>query len=250
MTDPVLPAGYRLFSHDVLDSTNDEARALGLAGEPGGAVVWAVRQEAGRGRRGRSWHSPEGNLYLSFLVRPNRPLAATGPLALVAALALAEAAEPLVPPAVTLSLKWPNDVLAHGAKLAGILIEVDRSPGEPEPFVVVGCGVNLVHRPTGLAYPTTSLVELGAAPEAVVPGVMISRLAEAWDRWYHRWLGEGMAAVQAAWLRRAHGLGAPVALRIGKRAVEGRFVDLDETGAIVLADDHGGRTAFTIGEVI
>ncbi|WGF89169.1 biotin--[acetyl-CoA-carboxylase] ligase [Marinivivus vitaminiproducens] len=250
MTGPVLPRGYRLYAHETLGSTNDEARALGLAGEPGGAVVWARRQEAGRGRQGRAWQSPDGNLFVSFLVRPERPLPVIGTLGLVAGVALAEATAPLLAPSVELALKWPNDMLADGAKTAGILIEADRLPGEAHPFAVVGCGVNLVRRPAQAPYPTACLAELGAAPHVTTPEAMLSRLAEAWDRWYHRWLGNEMAAVRAAWLARAYRLGSSIKLRIGDRFVEGRFVDLDETGAIVLADGRGERTRFTIGEVL
>src|SRR3954452_11496639 len=114
---PVLPEGYRLLRYDRIGSTNDEAKALARAGAAEGTVVWAGEQTAGRGRRGRVWQSPPGNLYVSLVLRPSGGAAQTAQLGFVAALGLADAVAVLTGPGLRVECKWPNDVLANGRKL-------------------------------------------------------------------------------------------------------------------------------------
>lgn len=141
-------------------STNDEARALGLTGAPSGAAVAARRQTAGRGRRGHTWASPEGNLYLSVLLWPAVPPSKLPGLAAACGLGVLDALD-----GCGLSnapqLKWPNDILARDRKLAGILVEAGRGEAG-ETFAVCGVGVNLESAPADLA--AVSLADLGATP--------------------------------------------------------------------------------------
>ena len=147
MSDPVrLPSGYRVYAYDEVGSTNDLARRLAEEGEPEGAVVLARAQTAGRGRHGRIWSSPAGNLYVSVLLRPGRGLGETSALSLVSGLALADALAELGADGSRLKLKWPNDVLIDGAKVAGLLLE-SGGAGSTAAWVVVGSGVNLVSAP-------------------------------------------------------------------------------------------------------
>ena len=164
-------------------------------GAPEGTWLRAERQTGGRGRQGRGWQSPPGNLYASTLVRlaPGDPAAPT--LALVGAVALHEVAAAFAPGA-NFVVKWPNDLLAAGAKLAGILLEREGDA------VVVGFGVNLAHFPTGLERPATSLAALaGAAPD---PATFLDALASAFARWLGRWRSEGLAPIRRQWLAVAH----------------------------------------------
>jgi BirA family biotin operon repressor/biotin-[acetyl-CoA-carboxylase] ligase len=116
------PAGYRLSRHDELDSTRSEARRLAEGGEQGPLWIIAERQTAGRGRRGRVWETLSGNLAATLLLRPDAPANTIGQLSFAAALAVADTAAHFAPGAV-ITVKWPNDVLAEGRKLAGILLE-------------------------------------------------------------------------------------------------------------------------------
>ena len=139
----------------MIDSTNEEALRLARAGEPGGAVIWAREQSAGRGRRGRNWVSKAGNLYLSILLRPDAALADAAQLSFAAALAVKNALQRLAtngdgPPPLT--LKWPNDVLMSGNKISGILLEgaaaANSGPkGARTEYLVIGIGINLRHHP-------------------------------------------------------------------------------------------------------
>ncbi len=198
---------------------------------------WLVadRQTAGRGRQGRAWASPPGNLYASGLVelRPGNPLAPT--LALVTAVAIADA---LALPGLT--IKWPNDLLASGRKLTGILL--DRQCDA----VVIGVGINIAHHPDLPDRPTASLAMLGYA---TTPDVVLNAVAEAFARWLDIWRAD-FAAVRRAWLDRAHPAGTPLnaALPDGSR-IAGTFDGLTEDGALRLRLPDGGVRVIHAGDV-
>jgi BirA family biotin operon repressor/biotin-[acetyl-CoA-carboxylase] ligase len=215
-------------------STNDDVAALARAGAAEGLWLRAERQTGGRGRQGRAWQSPPGNLYASTLVRmwEDDPPAPT--LALVAAVALHETIAAYAPEA---RLKWPNDVLVGPAKLAGILLE--RS-GDA---VVIGFGVNLAHHPQDLDRPAASLVTLGGtAPD---PALFLDLLAESFARWLNRWRAAGVMPVRAAWLAAAHSPGTALSTPEG----EGLFEGLDESGALRLRLADGTVRVIHAGDV-
>jgi len=241
-----LPAGYRLIALERIGSTNDEARRLARAGAAAGTVVWAKEQTAGRGRRGRLWVSPPGNLYLSLVARPGGRAAEAAQLGFVAALGLGDAITELAGPALPLCYKWPNDVLVRGRKLAGILLESETSDGGAVDFVVIGIGVNIVVRPENVEYPATSLVDEGVA--AITPAALLHAFAHHYDVWAARWRDDGFGAVRAAWLRRAGGIGSEIRVRLDRATLCGRFVDLDDDGALLL-DAADGRRRITAGDI-
>lgn len=192
----------------------------------------AVAQTAGRGREGRTWLSKPGNLYASTLVRlrPTDPAAAT--IALVAAVALQEAvATFLLASGVPLTIKWPNDLLIGGAKLAGILLE--RS-GDA---VVAGFGVNCAHHPDFADRTTTSLAEHGLPLD---PAVLVEALGDVFARWIAIWRGEGLSAVRARWLDRAHPRGTALAAQTPAGVIKGLFDGLNADGALRLRLADGG----------
>jgi BirA family biotin operon repressor/biotin-[acetyl-CoA-carboxylase] ligase len=237
-------AGVRHIAFDTLGSTNAEALAHARAGERGPLWITAAKQETGRGRRGKDWASPPGNLYTSLLLTDPAPQAVASQLSFVAALALhdavAEGAPQLGP---LLKVKWPNDLLLGGAKIAGILIEAESGP----PFTaVIGMGVNCASHPAETPYPATDLAAAGArvAPEALLSALAVTmqaRLAQ-WDR------GAGFAAIRDAWIRRVAGLGEDIRVRLPEREFAGRFEGLDEAGRL-LVRGADGITAVTAGEV-
>jgi BirA family biotin operon repressor/biotin-[acetyl-CoA-carboxylase] ligase len=243
---PRLSPGYRLVVRDTVGSTSDVARELAQAGAADGTVVWARRQTAGRGRLGRPFASPPGNLYASFVLRPRVAPAAAAELSFVAALAVAEAAAAVLPAAVAVTLKWPNDVLVAGAKLAGILLEASTTPDGTLDFLVLGIGINVTSHPTDVLPVTTDLAAAGA--RVAVPA-LLEGLAERLLAWRERWRADGFAPVRAAWLARAHGLGQPIEVRLGNTLISGSFADLDEDGAIIVASAAGARQRVTAGDV-
>lgn len=243
----LLPAGYRRIAFDRVASTNDEAKRYAEAGSAEGLVVTAVEQTAGRGRQGKAWASPPGNLYASILLRPACPAARAAELVFAAGVAVCDAVAPLLPGEAKPRCKWPNDIMLKGCKVAGILAEAATDGGEACAFVVLGVGVNVAHHPAEAAWPATSLVAQGAAADA--EGVL-ARLVAAWDAWYRRWRDEGFVAIRAAWLERAFALGQTIELRQGRGARQGRFLGLDSSGALVIETVAGKRETHHFGDVI
>ncbi len=242
MTDATveLTGGWTLHAHDSLGSTSDEARRLAAEGAPSGVVVTARQQTKGRGRFGRPWSSPPGNLYASFLLRPGVPAARAAELGFVAGLAAMDACDALLPVGQRVSLKWPNDVLLDGAKLAGILTETTGDDA-----VIAGIGLNVEWAPDGLSYPATCL----CAHTHVAVGAALQALAGALARRLVSWQADGFGAVRQAWMARGPEPKAMVRVRVGASEWCGLYGGLDETGALLL-DDAGVRRKFVAGEVV
>lgn len=251
--------GFRLEAHDTVGSTNAVALDHARAGDPGNLWVVSKKQENGRGRRGRAWFSPEGNLAATLLVITKAELRLAATLGFVAGLALSDALDAVVPKgriAVGLDgasegrnrfeLKWPNDVLASGAKLAGILLESTVLEGGRF-GVAVGIGVNVVAFPDDLPYPATSLGALGATCDAET---LFLALSDAWSENARLWNdGRGLSAIRQRWLKRAAGLGGQVAVRIDGNVVRGTFETIDEDCRFVIRDDQGSVLTIAAGDV-
>jgi BirA family biotin operon repressor/biotin-[acetyl-CoA-carboxylase] ligase len=227
----------------VAETGSTNADMLMLAGSGAGEGLWlrAERQTGGRGRQGRAWSSPQGNLYASTLVRlrPHDPQAAT--LALVAAVALEEVVSAYLPRKGAVAIKWPNDLLLDGAKLSGILLE------RADDAVVIGMGVNLAHHPTDLERPATSLAAHGATPD---PADFLETLADAFERWLGIWRVEGLAAIRTRWLERAHASGTALTARLPDgSAIDGLFQGLNGEGALILRLADGSSRVIHAADV-
>ncbi|MGF6231585.1 BirA family biotin operon repressor/biotin-[acetyl-CoA-carboxylase] ligase [Inquilinus ginsengisoli] len=242
-TQVTLPEGWRLDARDSVGSTNDEARALAVAGAPHGTIVSARRQDAARGRRGRAWSAPEGNLYCSAILRPQVPFSRAGELTFVAGVAVADAVAGF---GLEPKLKWPNDVQIAGDKMCGILLEAAVAPDKTVDWIVAGIGVNVAHHPQLADYNATSLHAAGAR-DATVEAVL-ERLVAALDRRLAEWRTDGFDATRAAWLGRAVGLGARIKVRLETETLEGVFEHIDPSGALILRTDTG-RHSITAGDV-
>ncbi|MDQ4026404.1 MAG: biotin--[acetyl-CoA-carboxylase] ligase [Actinomycetota bacterium] len=240
--------GRTLRVHDAIGSTNDDALEWAAAGAPEGAAVTADQQTQGRGRWSRGWHSPPGrSISLSLVLRPDPDVAAL--LTTLLGVAVAEALEEAA--GVTCGLKWPNDVVIDGRKVAGILVE-SRSPGGPVDAVVAGIGVNVSwspdEMPAEIGAGATSLAAAGAGP--LPRGPLVARILGAVEAWYRRaQTAEGRAAVVAGAEARSTILGHAVLLRRSDGTlVEATATGLREDGALQV--DAGGETfAVTAGEV-
>lgn len=237
--------GVRLLDLAEIDSTNDEARRLIETGERGPLWIVAARQTKGRGRLGREWISPRGNLYASFVFSdfPETRLApqlgfVTGVAAMRALRASAGQGN--------FKLKWPNDMLFDGAKIGGILLE--GVGAATAPVAIIGVGVNIAQAPADLPYPARALSELGAAaPSAeTVFAYFTDALSAALDLWRG---GEGFAAIREEWLRSAHGLGERIRVALTGETVEGVFETIDASGRLVL-DTEQGRRVIEAGDVL
>lgn len=236
-----LPFGYRHLALGVIGSTNDEAQRFAVQGEPAGLIVSASEQTQGRGRQRRSWLSPAGGLYCSFLLRPPCELRQAPEVGFVTAVAVADAVIALLGTDERVGCKWPNDILVGGRKVAGILVESAALANNTLDWVVAGIGINLGKRPAAdmVMYPATCLADEGAT--AVSPEMALAVLAAAMATWLERWQTVGFAPVRQAWLRRAHRQGERLVVRGGAADLEGEFIDLDANGALVLQTQQGRR---------
>lgn len=242
-----LPSGYSLVAFDEIGSTNDEAIRLAEAGAAHGTVVTAKRQTAGRGRRGRAWTSPEGNMHLSIVLRPRLTAESAAQLSFVAALAVGETLRGFLPEGVTVRHKWPNDVLVNGAKASGLLLETASANGGAIDWVVLGVGINIAHFPQDTPYPATSLAAQGARGASV--DAVTRRFVGGLADWYDRWRTEGFLPVREAWLAKAAGLGEEIEVRLSNETCRGRFDRLDTDGALVLILPSGETRRITSGDV-
>jgi BirA family biotin operon repressor/biotin-[acetyl-CoA-carboxylase] ligase len=230
--------GVRLEVYDEIDSTNEEAKRRAESGEPGPLWVVAARQTKGRGRLGRSWSSLAGNLHASLLLSGFGPPAIAPQLGFVAGLATIDALIETTGAAHRLALKWPNDVLLDGAKLAGILLEGVQPAGGGF-ACVIGVGVNCAAAPNDLPVPVSDLSRLAAAPDA---GALLACLSDKMEEALALWAsGAGFALLRERWLSHAAGLGEVIEARLARETVAGRFETIDAEGRLIISTDRGRR---------
>jgi BirA family transcriptional regulator, biotin operon repressor / biotin---[acetyl-CoA-carboxylase] ligase len=243
-SDESRSAGKRVVVLDLVDSTNAEALRRARAGERGPVWIVAGEQSAGRGRRGRAWASPAGNLHATLMLIDPAPPAVAPQLAFVAGLALHDAVAAAAPSlAPRLALKWPNDLLCAGRKIGGILIE-----GEGDPVAVaVGIGVNCRYHPDATEFPATSVASEGAD---VGTTTLFDGLAAAMETRLRQWRrGSGFAGIRAAWLERAAGVGEPVRVRLSGHETAGRFETIDDSGRLMLRTSTQDLEPIAAGDV-
>ncbi len=237
--------GIRLLDVETVDSTNDEARRLIADGERGPLWIVAAQQTKGRGRLGRDWMSPPGNLFASLILHDFGDATIAPQLGFVTGVAAMRALKALRIDAGA-ALKWPNDLLLDGAKLGGVLLETVMVPtGDVRtpaaPVAIIGIGVNCVSAPEDLPYPAVALSALG--PGAPTRDRLFSALSDAFAETLALWCsGEGFAQLRAEWLEYAAGLGENIRVALAHETIEGRFESIDAIGRLVLATASGVRT--------
>jgi BirA family biotin operon repressor/biotin-[acetyl-CoA-carboxylase] ligase len=249
------PAGIGRHILDSVDSTMAEAarQAPQLAGP---TWICALAQTAARGRRGRQWHNPPGNFAASLVTRPTEPPAQVALRSFVAALALRQALAGLIDTAgaqaqATLGLKWPNDVLLNGGKVAGILLETQGSAARLD-RLILGVGVNLRHAPPadsvepGALRPVSLRQETGVA---VTPEAFLTALATAYDGYERQFVRYGFGPIRTEWLRHAARLGERITARTAQGAeTVGLFRDVDAAGNLIL-ETAAGPVAIAAADV-
>ncbi|MBV8110659.1 MAG: biotin--[acetyl-CoA-carboxylase] ligase [Hyphomicrobiales bacterium] len=228
---------WRVDRLDAIDSTSEEARRRALAGDPGHLWIVAEEQSAGRGRRGRTWVSPRGNLYASALLIDPCPPAIAAQLGFVAGVALVRAAEDL---GAAARLKWPNDLVSGRAKCAGLLVEGVSLPRN-RLACIVGVGVNCESAPEGAGYPTARLIDVEGRPAD--RGALFQRLAVRFDEALGQWkAGAAFEAIRALWLGHAAALGERIRIENAGGRREGTFEGLDPDGRLLFRGKSGIET--------
>jgi BirA family biotin operon repressor/biotin-[acetyl-CoA-carboxylase] ligase len=246
---PKLPPGYRLLRLETTDSTNAEAKRRAKAGEPGPLWIWSARQSQGRGRGGREWVSLHGNLFASLLIGVNCPIRVASQLALMAGVVTYDTIAKLIAyeGRSELLLKWPNDILLAGEKLAGMLLENVGGPVENRSVIVIGTGINLADHPEGLPQPAISLAAYGMT---ITPADALEVLAATTQQWLTRWNeGTGFPSIRRAWLDRAGPTGRPLRVMINGDETDGVYAGLDADGALRLLTPDGSEHRIAAGDV-
>lgn len=249
--DGQLPGENGIYYYPLLGSTNTEVRRLAEEGAPGGTVVLADAQSAGRGRRGRSWHSPPGKgIFFSILLRPPQTEpAAAAPITLVAAAAIARQLRDAT--GMQVAVKWPNDLLIGTKKLGGILTEA-RISGQGPLYLVLGVGLNINHRiedfPVELRGRATSL-HLESSLTFKRTALFLAIL-KGLRRDCRLFFETGFAPFQPLWKELSTTLGSTVELVRPGKAIRGKAVDLDPAGALLIEDDEGRCHRIICGEIV
>jgi BirA family biotin operon repressor/biotin-[acetyl-CoA-carboxylase] ligase len=220
-------------------STNDEAARLARMGARHGTLVIAQAQKAGRGRDGRVWESPPGGLYMSAVLRPALPLVDVPPMTLAIGIGVCDAARAAGAAAV---LKWPNDVLVGGKKLAGVLVEAQSQGGKLD-AVIVGIGVNLDTSPADRS------ISLGeAAGKTIDRAAFVTSLLGSVERWVDRYIATGLTTIIPAWQDRM-AIGLSARATIDGAPLTGSMAGLDHDGSLLLRDDAGNLHRVRSGDV-
>ncbi|MDA9230866.1 biotin--[acetyl-CoA-carboxylase] ligase [Alphaproteobacteria bacterium] len=242
-----LPNSCQLLHLSSLDSTNEQARRMAEDGVRAPHWILADQQTAGRGRRGRAWSSPTGNLMTTLYLPVNMPADEAGQLAFVAGLALHRTVVSLVGEEPEVRLKWPNDVLINGAKVSGILLESALSKSNQLDWLAIGLGLNLEHYPEDTPYPASSVKAIvGSAPDNLQA---LHVLAAAFDHFYLQWKSTGFAAILTAWRQVAQNIGQPITARLETEDVNGIFEDIDENGALILRGEDAQRRIISAADI-
>ncbi len=238
---PDVPPGCQLIVRDSVGSTSEDAKQLAAEGAPGLTVVWAQEQTAGRGRHGRSWNSPRGNLYLSILLRPDCAIAEAPQIGFAVGAAMARAIREAA--GADVELKWPNDLLLGAEKISGILLESSAQPGGRLDWVVAGIGVNVDSQPDIPGATCLRARGHGVAVEALLEA-FLPHLVDLLDIWAR----DGFGPIRAIWSALALATGTELTVKLPDGVRAGEFAGIDGQGNLML-ETADGTEHIAVGDV-
>lgn len=241
---PEFASGARIEFFEEVDSTSLQARRFFDDGDRGPVWVMTAKQTAGYGRRGTAWSHDTGNLAATFLFVPQIEQTRMPQLSFVAALALRDAMAGFIGKG-DIALKWPNDVLVDGRKIAGLLLELFGTGSDLA--VALGCGVNIASHPDRMDYPSCSLLEFASG--SIEPRAFLKILDSHFARLKELWVTKGFEPIRLAWLEHAYNLNKEMTIRLKENETNGVFRDISSSGALIL-ETQDGIQEFSGGAVL
>lgn len=238
-----MPLSWTIDHYDCVESTQDILKEKASQGANEGLVVVATEQSAGRGRHGNVWSAPKGNLYMSFLLRPDCTPSDAGQYSFLIAVALSSTLDEFMSAEHEKKLKWPNDVLINNKKIAGILLESDLSPQGKVSDLYIGVGVNILNSPEG-KISVSDISEKTTSVEYFL-NLFLKKISEYYDL-YNK---NGFKEIKELWVSQAYKLGQEISVRLPNETLKGVFEGVDENGTLLLQLDNGERQLITAGEV-
>lgn len=238
---------FTFYDYPVVTSTNDQIKDLFNQGALEGTVVIAQQQTAGRGRRGRPWISEPGNIYLSLLLTPKCSLQEVHQLSFVMVLGVGRTIRSYLPDPQMLAYKWPNDLLVGGAKICGILIEIESQANQVADACIIGMGINVNTQPSEVTYPTTALKN--HTIQTIDRHKFIADLLENIRILYETWQKDGFDPIGQEWTQSAYGIRKNMRIQMNAEEIHGQFEGINSAGALILKDDKGELHEYMSGEI-
>ena len=241
-----LPGFINIIRKEITGSTNEDIALLAKQNAEAWTVVQALEQNSGRGRHGKTWDSQRGNLFMSLLLRPAVGSGRWGELSFLSAVAVATILSEYIK-SQSIEVKWPNDVLINGKKIAGILLEV-LDFGAKTPAVIVGIGINISRKPKEFEYPVTCIQDY--KNEITSSDEVLTSLLHSIVHWFRIWENDGFDMIRTEWMKRAYKLDGTVEVE-GKNgsSAKFKFKGIDAEGAMLLDDENGTRNLYRAGTV-
>ncbi|MED5226332.1 MAG: biotin--[acetyl-CoA-carboxylase] ligase [Pseudomonadota bacterium] len=241
-----LPGFINIIRKEITGSTNEDIALLAKQNAEAWTVVQALEQNSGRGRHGKTWDSQRGNLFMSLLLRPAVGSGRWGELSFLSAVAVATILSEYIN-SQKIEVKWPNDVLINGKKIAGILLEV-LNFGAKAPAVVMGIGINISKKPKEFEYPVTCIQDY--KNEITSSDEVLTSLLHSIVHWFRIWENDGFDLIRTEWMKRAYKLDGTVEVE-GKNgsSAKFKFKGIDAEGAMLLDDENGTRNLYRAGTV-
>jgi BirA family biotin operon repressor/biotin-[acetyl-CoA-carboxylase] ligase len=243
---------FQIIQYDSVESTMTLAKKIAEEGDNHFHCIQAYEQKSGRGRHGNQWTSPKGNLYLSLILRPKKPLYEFGQMSFVVALALMDMLIASHVPKDLIKIKWPNDILVDDKKISGLLLEAGQDPKGAN-YLILGSGVNIFYAPDEKAKVSDHLSSQNKtnqiADQISVIDQCRDKLLHALDRRYQQWHDDNFRDIKNEWLQHAARLGEEITVRTSNERYNGIFETIDDHGALLLRQNSGITRKVQSGEV-
>lgn len=240
--------GIDVYFFESLSSTQEQARFMAEEGYPDGTIILTKEQIMGKGRMGRRWVSEPGNLYMTYISRPDCSASKAAEMSFVSCIAAGDGMRRfLARSSQELNYKWPNDLMLNKQKVGGVLLETVGKDPEKLDAVLIGVGINLQNTPESANYPVTSFLQEGMD---VSIDQALQVVAENLQAAIEMWRLQGFSPIRNRWLEHVYGMGEVITVKQGNKTFQGRMQGIDDSGALIISSKIGATDYITAGDVL